>query len=557
MFVSSKVHVKLGWLALSIIAIINGFYVYFFMPSRNTLSILLNSTMEGFVYLLILNALLFKASFSSIRKKRKEENQKTDNFMGYSVMVLVVLGLIGGIGLLNSKINVKPVWNSINKTTSTSKQAPTFKKGQTPVALPVTTVLNRVRKAMSEVPNNQWYKVSDDVQAQYYHNKPVYVVPVEYQSFWAALKAKKIPGYFMIDATNPSATPRFIKKEINYSNSAYFNHLTERRIYNRYPSWLRANGSQPQLEIDDHGTPYWVETMYRPKFASLRVDYRTLRVAVLNATNGEVKLYKIKDLPAFIDEGITSDVASELNHIYGYYVNGFFNTLFSKTGVQNPTGDRKDNVVSVFNKNGTISYFTDFTNPNNHADSTTGYSMINARTGALTYYKTSGVMDSSGAVENADQNYKAQKWHARMPILYSINQRPVWVMTILDKTGAVRGYYYLDAADQSINGAGNTVASAVEAFRQSLVNQGKAAGNLPGSKKVKLSGKVDRLTVLAATHTVVFNLEGSTTIYTVDSNDFPTANLTHPGDQVQFTAQIVKQESLGNISAFKNVSFGK
>ena len=33
--------------------------------------------------------------------------------------------------------------------------------------------------------------------------------------------------------------------------------------------------------------------------------------------------------------------------------------------------------------------------------------MINARTGKVTYYKAQGIMDSTGAKHNANQNYKA------------------------------------------------------------------------------------------------------------------------------------------------------
>ena len=50
--------------------------------------------------------------------------------------------------------------------------------------------------------------------------------------------------------------------------------------------------------------------------------------------------------------------------------------------------------------------------------------MINARAGELTYYKANGIMDSSGAKSNANQNYKAQQWTANMPILYNVDGRP-------------------------------------------------------------------------------------------------------------------------------------
>lgn len=63
--------------------------------------------------------------------------------------------------------------------------------------------------------------------------------------------------------------------------------------------------------------------------------------------------------------------------------------------------------------------------------------------------RANNIMDSDGAKNNANQDYKAQQWKINMPIVYNVNSRPTWVMTILDSTSAIRGYYYLDAADQS------------------------------------------------------------------------------------------------------------
>ncbi len=53
--------------------------------------------------------------------------------------------------------------------------------------------------------------------------------------------------------------------------------------------------------------------------------------------------------------------------------------------------------------------------------------MINARTGRLTFYRANNIMDSDGAKNNANQDYKAQQWKANMPILYNVNSRPTWV----------------------------------------------------------------------------------------------------------------------------------
>lgn len=158
-------------------------------------------------------------------------------------------------------------------------------------------------------------------------------------------------------------------------------------------------------------------------------------------------------------------------------------------------------------------------------------------------------MDSDGAKNNANQDYKAQQWKANMPILYNINSRPTWVMTILDSTSAIRGYYYLDAADQSVYA---TPTSALDAFGQALVNSGAKIGNTDKATMKSVKGVVDRVAVVSNQNKVMFTLKNSKTIYTVNTSDFDFANLMRPNDKVSFKANIVEKKSIGNVAEFKD-----
>ena len=447
-------------------------------------------------------------------------------------------------------MSVKPTWDSISKTYSKSKEAPTFKRGETPIALAPKTVLNRVRKASSDIPHTQYFSISDNVQAQYYQGKPVYVVPIEYNGFWAMQKAQEIPGYFIIDATRQGATPKFVNKPYKYATSAYFGKDAERQIYRHMPEWLSLGS--PQLEIDDNGTPYWVETLYKPEMLSHRVNWSKLNIVVMNAQTGSVKSYSTDKLPKFIDEGITTGIANEINNDFGKYKYGFWN--WSKTGVMKPTGNGvEDGVTSVFNKDGSISYFTDFTTDKTGSDSALGYSMINARTGHLTFYKANNIMDSDGALNNAKQDYKAQRWHPAMPILYNVNGHPTWVMTITDSTHAIRGYYYLDATDQSVYGTGTSPISALDSFRQALANSGSTAGNTPGQKAKRITGLVDRVAVLSSQNKVLFTMKRDhKTVFTLNLSDYSSAILMRPNDKIKFSANVVNGKSVGNVSSWQD-----
>lgn len=92
-----------------------------------------------------------------------------------------------------------------------------FKRNETPVALATNTLLNRVRKSISDIPNSQYFDTPDTVQAQYFKGN----IPLKYDGFWSMRRAKEIPGYFIVDATNQNAEPKFVKQSYKYAQSAF------------------------------------------------------------------------------------------------------------------------------------------------------------------------------------------------------------------------------------------------------------------------------------------------------------------------------------------------
>lgn len=543
-----------SWFFLVLLFLIRLLWVYLFMPSRNLLSYLGANILYGTVYYVFtaLVAYIFTCDYYHHREydgiADYFESNKSDIAVIIGLVILLVIYLGGSI---NTWCDVKPTYDSIDKVTTTYKHAPTFKRNETPVALTPKTVHNRTNKSISDVPNSQFFKIADtdDIQAQFIDGKPTYLIPVEYQGFFAYLRSdRKIPGYFKISATDEAATPVFVKCSMKYSNTSYFGHNAEREIYRHYPDYVTSS-SNPQLQISPNGTPYWIETLYRPELLNRRPDYHNMKIALLNAKTGETHLYTAKTLPEFVNEGITSDVANDMNNVFGKDVHGFWNQIFGKVGMISPTENGSENgVTSVFNTDGTISYFADFTNINSDNDSGVGYTMINARTGKLTFYQVDGMMDSDGAKNNADENYKAQKWHASMPIIYNISGRPAWVMQILDSTNAVRGYYYLDAKNQTIHANSDNVTDTLDQFNQALSANNISAGNTKGVSAKSISGVIDRCAVVSSSHKVMFMLQNNKTIFTVDTQDIPNAVLMKPGDQVTFKANVANGQQNANVT---------
>jgi hypothetical protein len=171
-------------------------------------------------------------------------------------------------------------------------------------------------------------------------------------------------------------------------------------------------------------------------------------------------------------------------------------------------------------------------------------------------------MDSDGAADNANNNYKAQQWTAAMPVIYNISGHPTWVLSILDNTHAFRNYYYINAADQSIHATGDTANEALENYNQALIDGNESsAANTTNSTKKTLTGTVDRAQITTSDNKslLLFTLKDDShqTIYTVQSDDYKSSALTQSGDKVSFKVQIENNKAVGYVSNFKNTNFTK
>ena len=126
-----------------------------------------------------------------------------------------------------------------------------------------------------------------------------------------------------------------------------------------------------QLEIDDEGKPYYIRSF--GEFISARNGFEVKGVAVVNPQSGDIKTYALTEVPEFIDGAVSPEVVSLQNSYFGNYVHGFWNSKFGKKDVKLPSDEGTEaNVSPVFNENGEMYYFTDFTSPKEGVDSCSG-----------------------------------------------------------------------------------------------------------------------------------------------------------------------------------------
>lgn len=407
--------------------------------------------------------------------------------------------VLGGVSVLFAAyMLVAPVLNANEKYDSakmaTKTELKAFDETKTPASVPPKYARNKMKKAFSQVPNTSYYELGH-LQIQKVNGEFVYVAPVEFSDFWKWFKGDVSPGYFMVSATDSSANPKFMKADMKYVESAYLNNNVER--YMRLHNPTKIFSGNVQLEVDDDGKPYYIRTY--GDFISARNGFAPKGIVMVDAASGNIKTYALKDVPAFIDGAVSPESVSLQNSYFGKYIHGYFNTIFGKRDIKLPSDEGTEaNVSPVFDENGDMYYFTDFTSPKEGVDSMLGYSLTNARTGEGTYYtgnKEEAYMDSEGALQVVEKKFVEKKWEGSMPLLYNFYGEASWLVPVLDSNGFLQNYYIVSAANPEIAVTGATPNEALRQYKTVLSRTG-ASSTVNGSSSQEektATGKVVRV----------------------------------------------------------------
>ncbi|MBS8266446.1 hypothetical protein DYI25_18660 [Mesobacillus boroniphilus] len=408
----------------------------------------------------------------------------------------------------------------------------TFDEKETPASVPPHFARNKMKKAFGQVPNTSYYELGN-LQIQKVNGEYVYIAPVEFSGFFKWWNGESTPGYFTISATDSSANPKFKKSDMIYTPSSFFNKNIERHIRMQYPESIFYGDTQ--LEVDDEGKPYYIRTF--GEFISARNGFKVKGIVVVDPKSGGTKAYALADVPEFIDGAVSPEAVSLKNSYYGNYIHGYWNSVFGKTDVKHPSDEGTEAQVSpIFDENGDMYYFTDFTSPKEGVDSMLGYSLTNSRTGKATFYTGNleeSYMDSEGALQIIEKKFIEKKWHGEMPILYNFYGEASWLTPVLDSNGFLQNYFIVSAANPEISSYGNTPNEALRKYKTALQHGG---GTVDGSSKAKekqASGTVLRVyKEKTGDYTIVSILLDNKKNYIVSSETNPLAIYVKEGDQV-------------------------
>lgn len=556
-------HTKsLIFLTIGELVLLGGF-LYAALPSKNLSSILWYNLWGAFVACLLAAFVLglgqgvekARARFAP-NTTRKQAVPVTGGKLGNvgkifgGICTLMVLLFL--VSKISSITAIDEVYDSLPLKTEEKAEVLTSTK-ETPIAIAPDMAKRKMLQKFSVIPNSNMFTL-DGITAQTIDGEYVYVATVEYTGFFKWLKLGEVPGYFKISATDINAQPEFVKEPLIYTPSAYFGKDAARRIYAAFPGY--ASYGKINLEIDEEGIPHYVQTLYKEYGVSGLMHYDEFKTAVLNAQTGDVKLYDNAKAPAFVDAPLTSAAANSMNEFFGRYSQGWWNQFIfgAKKDVKIPTDNgiyASGQITPMLSKDGQLNYFTDFTSGDDDQDSALGYSLIDARTGQITYYRDPevGIMDSDGAISIASKIYPEKKWQAEMPVLYNIDGVPTWIVSLMDTKGIFKEYVYINAVDNDIVVDAENAQSALDAYRIELATKGSNNQSSGASELTEKNGTVERVVILPGSNATVisFLLAKDSTVYSVNSNNSPFAIFMKEGDQVTFKAALTEDTTVATI----------
>lgn len=524
--------------------------VYFFLPNSYGAGLNIFITQTSFLALVMAidTSMTEDDNTTFLERKLFDICRTSMHLLFYLFIIGVILRFC--VGIYNTKSNAYSVNVTTYKNTDSAPMPKIISDSkELPVVNSNSTVRVQTQNSLSKVPNSNVYNL-DHMRVQFYKGKLVYIAPLDFDGGYLKYRHyKKVPGYFIVDATKKDATPKFVKQNLTYTPSAYFEHDAYRKLYQKASeSRLVLAGDTPQLEITDNNTPYYVTTAVKCYgSATNHLDFSHYWVVTVNAVNGKTALYSTKNKPKWLDVAVTPNVAKAALSQYTEFRNGWWNRrgwFGYQYGVMVPleeVGTEANGALTPIAYKGKIFYFGTLTSAKGNQTSVLAYAYIDAETGKIYLYKEqSATMTPDRAESLAENQMKQTQWKATMPLLYRIAGYPTWVVSMVDQNKAFQGYVYLKANG---NGTQDTIAKGSNARDTLNKYRSLLNGTLSTAQQSKAGVKITKVGSIYRVaryndNNLRFMLKGSTKVYNVSINDFPDVIFLRPNDKIKVTGVI-------------------
>lgn len=355
------------------------------------------------------------------------------------------------------------------------------------------------------------FGISKDYRQITIGKQPFRVSPLEYKSFWKWLTNRQvgINYYVKVNQTTGKAELVKLKEAMKYSDSEYLFRDTKRHLRFLHPFTIFG---EPSFEVDDQGNPYYVATTYAPKFGLSSLDPNG--AILLNAVTGKTKYYHLKDIPKWVDRVYSAEnVLSRVNDHYTYQ-KGYWNTVFSQTGVKQTTDSY--NYITIGSN---IYLYTGITSATADA-SNLGFILVNMRTREVTNYQLASATEKS-AMTSAEGEVQEKGYSATAPTLVKLNGKAYYLVSLKDGGSLVKSYALVDAEDYQQVTVNNDIEILISQFTDRDTS-GLSLNSSTGKKAKIVSGQVDHLASQIISGTTVYYILSGNDIYKVRaSKDTP------------------------------------
>ncbi|MBL6538625.1 hypothetical protein JNG37_07730 [Streptococcus suis] len=539
-----------AWLALVLEMLV---YYWFQLPALSIYSLgfwifLLQSL--GFAWLILLfsspQGLVQKASKLSGRNRQVETYELNKSLPAHLVWlgrawIFIILALMV-IGFANSRIfRAKDYANVV------TVQDADFKEDFPETDISKLALLDRASAEkigdtyLGTIDKVSQFGISDDYRQITIGQQPYRVSPLEYKSIWKWISNHQdgIEYYVKVNQTTGKAELAKLSKAMHYSDSEYLMNDTMRHLRFQYPTTIFG---KPSFEVDDEGNPYYIATIYQPQFGLSSND--PVGAVVLDAVTGESKRYDLADIPEWVDRVYSAtNVISRVDDHYTYQ-NGFWNTIFSQTGVKNTTDSY--NYITIGSD---IYLYTGITSAT--ADSSNlGFILVNMRTRQITNYKLASATETA-AQESAEGEVQEKGYQATAPSLVKFSDKAYYLVSLKDDAGLVKTYALVDAEDYQQVTVNNDLASLISQVSGSDASSlaGISSDGSTVSQDIQvIEGTIEALGSQMIGGTTVYYLQSQGTIYKVKASEDATDQLPFMKVGDQFTGQLAKNNYLNQFT---------
>jgi hypothetical protein len=364
-----------------------------------------------------------------------------------------------------------------------------------------------------------------------------WISPLVYNNVWANLGQWQSPGYVVVDAEDPNASPQLrTGYHMRYLPDALLNQDLLRHVY--LSGYVNGDLADPTLEVDDNWRPYFTVSLMQPTrgFTGEVVS----RALVVDTQTGAIASYPPAKVPAWVDRVIPADSVNQYLTWWGLYAHA---PWFNPSG-QNQQSPATDTPELVYNQVDQPVWLEPMTSNAGSDNSSTGVILFDTRDMTGRFYPLTGL----GVTDNVISAFKSNPANIRNydvgnVELYQIYGEPTWVATFTQANSYGASFQAVGMVDaRHLNGANVIMASnkadALAAYAQWLADHNvNGTGAAPSAKQVTITGKLARISAATERGETVYymTLDGQSKIFKAGLALSPELPLAQPGDTVSVT----------------------